>query len=151
MNQRMFTIRLSFLAFALIFSIGLFSQDKDFQKIKTTLAAQQIAWNSGDIESFMEYYQKSDKLLFSGASGITYGWKETLDRYKKGYPDQATMGKLIFEVKHLEKLSKKTAMMIGSWNLERASDMPGGHFMLIWKKKRGKWKIVADHTSSRCD
>lgn len=147
------TFQFSFLSFLLLFSTTLLGQkvDKDFAKIESILMKQQTAWNNGDIPEFMKYYKKSDDLLFSGASGITFGWKATLDRYKKSYPDKATMGNLTFKVKHLEKLSRKTAMMIGSWNLERASDTPGGHFMLIWKKKRGKWRIIADHTSSRCE
>lgn len=144
--------KLSFLVFALFFSTTIFGQktDKDFAKIESILMAQQTAWNKGNIPEFMKFYKKTDDLIFSGASGITKGWQATLDRYIKSYPDKATMGELTFEVKHLEKLSRKTAMMIGSWNLQRASDKPGGHFMLIWKKKRGKWRIVADHTSSRC-
>ena len=35
--------------------------------------------------------------MFVGSQGITYGWKATLENYKKGYPDRATMGKLKFD------------------------------------------------------
>jgi len=35
----------------------------------------------------------------------------------------------------------------GSWVLERENDRPEGHFLLIWRKIEGKWKIVVDHTS----
>ena len=140
-------------AAGLLLSTSVFGQkkNKDFAKIESILMKQQAAWNEGDIPEFMKYYKKSDDLIFSGASGITKGWQATLDRYIKSYPDQSAMGKLTFKIKHLEKLSRKTAMMIGSWDLERATDDPGGHFMLIWKKRRGKWSIVADHTSSRCE
>jgi len=31
----------------------------------------------------MEGYLKSDKLVFSGASGPIYGWEATKERYKK--------------------------------------------------------------------
>ena len=37
--------------------------------------------------------------MFIGSKGITYGWDSTLARYKRNYPDKATMGKLTFELK----------------------------------------------------
>jgi ketosteroid isomerase-like protein len=118
--------------------------------IETLLQQQADAWNRGDIDAFMQTYWKSDKLLFSNANGVTYGWQPTLDNYKKRYPSREAMGQLTFEVINLQKLNKKTAMMIGSWELERKNDNPGGRFMLIWKKIKGEWKIIADQTSARC-
>ena len=57
------------------------------------------------------------------------------------------MGKLTFTLKDKVRLSRKSAMIIGKWELERESDHPNGHFMLVWKKVKGKWVIIADHTS----
>ena len=42
-----------------------------------------IMANAGDIEGFMEGYIKSDDLKFVGSKGITYGWKQTLENYKR--------------------------------------------------------------------
>lgn len=122
--------------------------DKDFEQIKTLLFAQQAAWNNGNIDQFMEAYWKSDDLQFGGASGITRGWQATLDGYKKRYPDQATMGKLTFEVKDLTKHSRKVVSLTGSWHLKRSIGDIGGHYLLIWRKIKGQWKIVVDHTSA---
>ena len=44
---------------------------------------QQQSWNEGNIEKFMSSYWKSDSLMFIGKNGIQYGWKKTLDSYKK--------------------------------------------------------------------
>ena len=120
---------------------------KDFAQIKKILYQQQQDWNNGDIDAFMQAYWKSDQLQFGGGSGITKGWQQTLDNYKKRYPDKAAMGKLNFEIKDMTRHSRKVISLTGSWELERAQDQPGGHFLLIWRKIKGHWKIVADHTS----
>ena len=123
----------------------------DLATIKNLLFEQADAWNSGDIDAFMQTYWKSDQLLFSNANDVTYGWQPTLENYKKRYPSRDTMGQLTFEIIELLKLNNKTAMMIGAWELERKNDRPGGRFMLLWKKIKRQWKIIADQTSARCD
>jgi len=124
--------------------------DKDFNKISHTLMQQQEDWNRGDIDAFMTSYWNSDELQFGGSSGITRGWDETIARYKKVYPSKAAMGMLRFEIKDITKHSRKVISLTGSWSLARKSDELGGHFLLIWRKIKGKWLIVADHTSSLC-
>lgn len=115
--------------------------------IRQVMHTQQEAWNRADIETFMEGYWKSDSLKFIGRNGITYGWQTTLDNYKKSYPTPDAMGKLTFTILTLDILSETSAFMIGRWHLKRASDEPGGHFTLLWRKINGKWVIIADHTS----
>jgi ketosteroid isomerase-like protein len=115
--------------------------------IKTNLEAQELAWNTGDLSTFMEYYWKSDSMAFMGKTGVTYGWQQTLDAYKAGYPTQKEMGILEFEIKKLDVLSSDAAYMLGSWNIERDTLDVGGHFSLILKKIAGHWVIVTDHTS----
>ncbi len=136
------------LSLALLFFIAVsFAQNKPADIIENSLAAQQISWNKGDIDAFMTYYWKSDSLLFLGKSGPTYGWQNTLNNYKKGYPDKATMGSLDFKILKIEKLSKKTYQVVGKWHLSRVKDEVGGYFTLLWKKINGQWVIVQDHTS----
>ena len=68
--------------------------NKNETAIRALLAAQTKAWNEGNLADFMEGYLPSDSLLFVGKSGPTYGFNNTLNNYKKGYPDTASMGKL---------------------------------------------------------
>jgi ketosteroid isomerase-like protein len=123
------------------------AQDQDLAAIRKVLAQQQQDWNSGNLESFMQGYWKSDSLKFISSRGINYGWQATLDGYKKGYPTAEAMGKLTFTIISIEKLSDESAMVIGKWHLQRTKDEPQGHFTLLWKKIAGRWVIVADHTS----
>lgn len=124
-------------------------EDTDFTQIRAALLQQQADWNRGDIPAFMEVYWKSDQLQFIGANGVTKGWQQTLDNYHRRYPDRDAMGQLTFGIVSMEKLSKKSVFLVGTWDLQRKNDAPGGFFVLIWKKIQGRWVIVADHTSSR--
>jgi len=122
--------------------------ESDRSQILRALENQRAAWNDGDIEKFMDGYWKSDSLRFIGKRGVQYGWKETLENYKKGYPTKEAMGKLSFEVISLEGIGNETAFMIGKWKLDY-NDKPSveGHFSLLYKKINGKWLIIADHSS----
>jgi len=115
--------------------------------IDSIMLAQQDAWNRADIEGFMQSYWKSDSLCFVGKRGLTFGWQNTLDNYKKGYPDAAAMGRLQFTNQSLDVLSDSQAYVIGKWELFRSADTLSGHYSLLWKKISGKWVIVADHSS----
>jgi ketosteroid isomerase-like protein len=132
----------------LLFScVHLLAQDQGMPSIRKVLAQQQLDWNSGNLDAFMQGYWKSDSLKFISSRGINYGWQATLDGYKKGYPTTEAMGKLTFTIISIEKLSKKSAIVIGKWHLQRIKDEPQGHFTLLWKKIGGRWVIVTDHTS----
>jgi mannan endo-1,4-beta-mannosidase len=122
---------------------------KDFEQIRKIFFQQQADWNNGDIEAFMEAYWHSEELQFGGANGITRGWKQTLESYKSGYPDRATMGRLTFQVKDMTRHSAEVISLTGSWELDREHDRPGGYFLLIWRIIDGQWKIVVDHTSQK--
>ena len=129
------------------FSLGAQKTGKDVQAILKVMQAQEDAWNAGNLDAFMAGYWNSDSLKFIGSRGLTYGWKQTLENYKKSYPDKSAMGKLTFTIISVEPLSKKSAYVIGKWHLKREKDEPNGHFTLLWKKIDGHWFIVADHSS----
>jgi hypothetical protein len=71
------------------------------------------AWNTGNLDQFMQGYWQSDSLKFIGSGGITYGWQNTLDRYRKRYPDQAARGTLRFEILNVDITGKDAAFVIG--------------------------------------
>ena len=121
---------------------------KDSLAIMKVMEFQENAWNSGDINSFMEGYIKSDELVFSGKSGPVYGWNETRNRYLKNYPDTQTMGQLKFTVNKIRSVSSDVAFLIGEYYLTRSTEDSYGHFTLFWKKINNKWLIISDHTSA---
>ncbi len=124
-----------------------FSQTGNDKKIRELLSSQTASWNNGDIEGFMQTYWHSDSLMFIGKNGVTRGWQQTLNNYKKGYPDTAAMGKLSFDLIKTKKLSKKYYYVVGKWMLKRTVGDLSGHFDLLLKKIKGRWYIIADHSS----
>jgi hypothetical protein len=131
----------------LMFCFSLLAQDKNAKKILAILERQTAAWNSGDINQFMNGYWENDSLMFIGKSGVTYGWTNTLNNYKKGYPDTAAMGQLSFTLIQVKKLSKKYYHITGKWFLKRSIGDVGGHYTLLFQKINGRWVIIADHSS----
>lgn len=131
----------------IFFSLPASAQGKDDMAVKQLLLNQDEAWNSGNLEAFMSGYWKNDSLMFIGKNGITYGWQNTLDNYKKGYPDTTAMGKLHFEYIEIKRLSPLYYFVTGKWFLTRTIGNLNGAFTLLVKKINNKWVIIRDHSS----
>ena len=132
---------------------SLVAQESSEKAIRAVLDAQVQAWNDGNIEEFMQGYWNTDSLRFASGGSIRRGWKATLERYKKSYPDKATMGKLVFDNLEISILSSDAALVFGKWELTRqqdktSQDRPKGLFTLTFRKMPQGWKIIHDHTSS---
>ena len=123
------------------------AQNKDEQAIRSILAEQTIQWNKGNIESFMKGYWKSDSLLFVGKNGPKYGYQTTLENYKKNYPDTVIMGKLNYDILRVQPLSATTYFVLGKFMLIRSIGNVSGYYTLLFRKIKGQWVIVADHSS----
>jgi ketosteroid isomerase-like protein len=136
-----------FLSLFIFISFNAFAQSNDEVSIRKILDEQTKAWNRGDIEGFMKGYWNNDSLMFIGKSGVTYGWTNTLNNYKKGYPDTAAMGKLSYNIISVKKLSKEYYYVTGKWYLQRSIGDLSGHYTLLFKKENGQWVIIADHSS----
>tara|TARA_B100000989_G_scaffold48837_1_gene31946 strand:- start:236 stop:676 length:441 start_codon:yes stop_codon:yes gene_type:complete len=143
------TFSISFV-FLFIVSASSYSQnlkEKDSLKILNVLEQQRIAWNDNNINKFMQGYLKSDKLVFSGSNGPVFGWNFVKERYIKTYSTKELMGDLSFEINDLFLITKKVAILLGKFNLQRKNEKLSGYFTLIFKKISGNWYIVSDHTS----
>jgi ketosteroid isomerase-like protein len=138
--------QLLLVAFA-IASLSAAAQNKDEAAIKKMLAAQEKAWNEGNLDKFMIGYWQSDSLLFIGSKGPKYGYNVTLENYKKGYPDTAHMGRFTSTIISMKKLSPEYYFVVGKWLLERSVGNASGHYTLLIRKIKGEWVIVADHSS----
>ncbi|MET0394549.1 MAG: DUF4440 domain-containing protein [Chitinophagaceae bacterium] len=136
-----------FFTLFLFISVNAFSQSKAETAIRRLLDEQTRAWNRGDLQGFMQGYWENDSLMFVGKTGVTYGWANTLNNYKKGYPDTAAMGQLSFNIISVKKLSKKYYHVTGKWQLARSIGDLSGHYTLLLKKIGGRWVIVSDHSS----
>ena len=139
-------IILSLLFFPLItYSQNLSSSDS--LKIINVLESQKIAWNNNDISEFMNGYLNTNKLVFSGKSGPVYGWKSTKERYLTKYNSKELMGNLKFDIDNIFLVKRGVAILLGKFYLKREIGDASGFFTLVFKKVKGKWYIISDHTS----
>jgi ketosteroid isomerase-like protein len=121
---------------------------KEAKAIRTVLETQAAAWNRGDIEGFMEGYERSEKTVFVGGDNVTRGWQTVLDRYKKNYDTREKMGTLTFSDLEITLLGSGSALVLMRWHLQRAKDEPHGRSTLIMRRTKHGWKIVHDHSSA---
>lgn len=135
------------LLFFVFIAFNSYSQTKDEVAIKQILKTQENAWNTGNLDAFMIGYWNNDSLMFIGKKGLTFGYNATLENYKKSYPDTAYMGKFTSTLISIKKLSNEYYFVIGKWELNRTVGNIFGHYSLLFRKIKGKWVVVADHSS----
>ncbi len=116
-------------------------------EVSAMLQRQADAWNTGDIDTFMEPYWQSPDLTFSTGGRITRGFAATLERYHKRYPTRDAMGRLTFDNLEVIELPPSAALVLGAWHLDRDEPI-GGLFTLVLRKEHGRWIIIHDHTST---
>jgi hypothetical protein len=139
--------RIFFIGSFIISSSILFAQSAEETAIQKLMSEQVAAWNKGNIDDFMKGYWNNDSLAFVGQTGITYGYENTLNNYKKKYDSPAKMGKLFFSGLKFLRLSDEYYFITGKWFLKRTAGDVGGYYTLLFHKINGQWFIINDHTS----
>ena len=142
-------MRKLFLLLVVISSISgqIQAQSSDEKSILKILDDQTNYWNQGNLDQFVKGYWHHDSLMFIGQSGVTYGYQNTLNNYKKNYSDTAKMGKLAFDIIKIQRLSQDYYFVVGKWFLKRSVGDLNGHYTLLFRKINNEWVIVADHSS----
>jgi len=118
------------------------------QAIRAVMEAQQAAWNRGDIEGFMDGYERGETTTIVSGDDITRGWQTVLDRYKQRYNSPGLMGSLTFSDLEIQPLSPSYALANGRWQLTRSNDTPHGRFTLLFRQTGAGWRIIHDTTTS---
>lgn len=126
---------------------NIYAQSSDEKAVLKILDEQTKHWNQGDLEKFVQGYWNHDSLMFIGKNGVTYGFQNMLNNYKRNYSDSAKMGKLAFEIINVQKLSNEYYFVVGKWSLQRSIGDLSGHYTLLFRKINNEWVIVADHSS----
>lgn len=117
------------------------------EEIDAVLTQQEVDWNNGDIQAYLQGYWQDDKLRFVSKGKFNYGWNNILASYQRSYPDAASMGKLDFTVLEIKLLGANAAFVAGQWELKRAKDNPKGIFSVLIEKINGRWLITHDHST----
>jgi ketosteroid isomerase-like protein len=120
------------------------------EKKKAILAIiqkQEEDWNRKSLDAFLEAYWNSDTLRYVTNRGVTYGFEKVAEIFRRNFPDTASMGKIDFDVIHVELITENDAMVTGKFLQKVDKKFRGGYFTFLFRRLKGKWKIVADHTS----
>lgn len=123
-------------------------RDVQPEEILTPLIESLDAWNSGDLERFMDAYEAAPETTFVGAE-VAKGTAAVLARYRRDYPDQDHMGRTEFSELEARPLSEDLAIVTGRYRLERSEEYGGpahGIFSLVMRKSGDGWRIIHDHS-----
>ncbi|HUP13082.1 MAG TPA: hypothetical protein VM187_12735, partial [Niastella sp.] len=63
------------------------------------------------------------------------------------YSNADEMGTLTFDLVKVQRLSGDYFYIVGKWQLKRKVGDVGGHYDLLFRKIKGTWVIVSDHSS----
>jgi hypothetical protein len=120
------------------------------KKILAVLAAQQAAWNRGDLDGFMATYWNSPSLAFCSGTEMTYGWQATRDRYARRYQaDGKEMGALTFSEVAVIHADETDSSVRGRFGLKfKDGKTSSGRFTIVLRRIGGEWRIVYDHTAA---
>jgi ketosteroid isomerase-like protein len=136
------------LAFSIWLTFAACSSEPDTAAIRAVIEAQQAAWNNGDIEGFMDGYERAETTTFISGDELTRGWQTVFDRYKRRYSSQAQMGTLTFSEIDFQAIDASHVIADGRWQLRLANDSPHGRFTLLFRRTNNGWRIVHDTTTS---
>ena len=124
------------------------SKPDSAEAVRAVIETQQAAWNRGDIDGFMDGYERSDATTFVSGDELTRGWQTVLDRYKRRYTSREEMGTLTFSDLDLQVLNASAVVADGRWKLTRSNDAPHGRFTLLFRQTASGWHIFHDTTTS---
>ncbi|MDZ7640255.1 MAG: nuclear transport factor 2 family protein [Bryobacterales bacterium] len=119
-------------------------------EVLAVMRMQQEAWNRGDLDGFMEGYEKSAAITFVGKT-VARGYDGLVERYRRTYGDREKMGTLSFSELEFRPLGEESAFLIGRFELKRSEAGGGdasGRFTVVFQKSEKGWRIVHDHTSA---
>lgn len=119
------------------------------EAIERVLREQTVAWNKGDLESFMAGYWRSPRLSFFSGKDPKRGWQDTIQRYRDRYQSEGReMGQVTFSEVDIEMLGTDSAWVRGRWQVVTKKEKLEGLFTLLFKRLPEGWRIVHDHTST---
>jgi uncharacterized protein (TIGR02246 family) len=116
------------------------------------IAAQQRAWNEGDLEGFLANYEEGFDVVLAGAHGVTRGWTEILEHYRSSFAGPRSMGRLTLTPRRVDLLGPEHARVTGEWSVLRdPRTTEKGVFTRILERREKRWVIIHDHTSTVLD
>jgi uncharacterized protein (TIGR02246 family) len=123
-----------------------FAQSKDEKAILAVMREEEKAWNSGNIEAYVDLYAPEDSTRMIYSTGAVYGKDSILAFYKKYWPKER-MGQLTLDGERLERLSDNYYYVSGFFHVRYPDGRSiNGRFSGLMKKIKGRWYLYTDHS-----
>jgi len=136
------------LVFIFVLSADFLSAEDVKGEVTALLKEQDEAWNRGDLDGFLKYYDHTGELVFIGSTGEIRDYQVLKQKYVKRYKTaDANFGKLTFSDLKVDELSKGLVRAWGKWQVDQKSETQSGWFSLIFRKTPEGWRIIHDHSS----
>lgn len=109
------------------------------------MAASAAGWNAGDLAAFMAIY--ADDAVYVTAKGVVRGKDAIAARYRPTFAKGGnTRGRLSFQPLVERAIDPIHRLLVARWTLT-GTKTETGMTTLLFERRLGEWKIVADHSS----
>lgn len=112
------------------------------------LTQSEEAWNAGDLEGFVGWYERGPETTFLGSSGLTHGWEAIRDRYAGRFQPGAARDSLRFEDLETRPLAPSLGLATARYVLFQDDSVTAtGVFTLIVERTPEGWRIIHDQSN----
>lgn len=113
------------------------------------LDASAEAWNNGDLDGFLIWYERDPGTTYIGGSGLLHGWDAIRDRYAPLFEPGASKDSLRFEDLETRPLGPALGLATARYVLFDGDSITAtGMFTLVLAENPAGWRIVHDHSSA---
>ena len=125
------------------------ARDSAAREIAVMMQASAMAWNRGDLDAFVNYYEPDTTTTYIGRSGVIRGRAAIRAVYAPRFAPGGMRDSLSFENTEIDLLAPRIANVISWYRLTRGDSTTGhGPTSLVMRRDAdGQWRIVHDHSS----
>lgn len=125
------------------------ARDSAAREIAVMMQASAMAWNRGDLDAFVNYYERDTTTTYIGRNGIVRGRAAIRAVYAPRFAPGGVRDSLSFENTEIDLLAPGVANVISWYRLMRGdSTTARGPTSLVMRHDAdGQWRIVHDHSS----
>jgi len=130
-------------------SVSQAARDSAAREIAVMMQASAMAWNRGDLDAFVNYYEPDTTTTYIGRNGIVRGRAAIRAVYAPRFAPGGVRDSLSFENTEIDLLAPGVANVISWYRLMRGdSTTARGPTSLVMRHDAdGQWRIVHDHSS----
>lgn len=124
-------------------------RDSAAREIAVMMQASAMAWNRGDLDAFVNYYEPDTTTTYIGRNGVVRGRAAIRAVYAPRFAPGGVRDSLSFENTEIDLLAPGIANVISWYRLTRGDSTTGhGPTSLVMRRDPdGQWRIVHDHSS----